>query len=461
MVRLFKGLLLAAAALVLFVAAVWLVSRAMGPSKAEREALALVDAPPPAGGKDGFAALWALGYDIPASEQGRVLADDIRSLAALPPLDLSAGGGASAWRSAREAWPRLGQARDADPAWCGLREAGCLERVRAAPDDYERLLGHHARLLEQVGVLSAYDRFSSPLPARMDAPFPEFQWLTRTLTRDASQFVQGETAVGLAGACAGVSQGRTLIAAGDSLIGSMIGAALVQGNATLLAEMLAELPRDHALPATCDAAFALPLGVEEAACRALLAEGRFATAGLRSQITPAIAADVADRDLPTWGARLLFDPERTAARSAPKFAWYCSAQARELIAQDRPLRDPAPPPSRWSLACASNPIGCILADIAAPAYVDYGLRLQDADARLRTTAALLWLRGREGAIDQEALAQVPAPMRSPARPLQLDLEAGTLGTALHAKPRTEEGGLDGAWSVPLPASRLQSAVTSP
>lgn len=460
MVRIFKGVLLAGAALVLLVLAVYLVSRAMGASQAEREALALVDAPAPADGRDGFAALWSLGYDVPASEQERVLADDVRSLAALPPPDLSAPGGIRAWRSAREEWPRLGQARDGDPAWCGLREAGCIERVRAAPGDYARLLEHHARLLEQAGTLAAYDRFSSPLPPRLDAPFPEFQGLTRAPTRDAWRFVQGDTDSALAGVCAGVSQGRTLIAAGDSLIGSMIGAALVQGNAALLADMLAELPRDHALPPECTAAFAQPLELEAGVCRALLSEGRWVSAGMRTAAVQAPGA-ASGKEVPSWASRMLFDPERTAARGAPKFAWYCSGQAQALIARDEPLLDPTPPPSRWSLACASNPIGCILADIALPAYRDYGMRLQDADARLRTTAALLWLRGRDGAIDEEALAQLPAWMRSPARPLQLDLEAGTLSTALHAKRQTDQGGLEGSWSAPLPASRLQSAAATP
>ena len=113
----------------------------------------------------------------------------------------------------------------------------------------------------------------------------------------------------------------------------------------------------------------------------------------------------------------------------------------------------------WSLACASNAVGCILVDVAATAYADYGLRLQDADARLRTMAALLWLRGRGGAIDEVALAQLPLSSQSPARPLRLDTAAGTLGTALYEPPRGDGG--DGTWSVPLPASRLQRGDVSP
>ena len=333
--------------------------------------------------------------------------------------------------------------------------------MRAAPQAYAGLLERDAALLDRAAALAEWDHFRSPFPARFDTPLPAYQPLTRLVTRDAWRFVSGDVEAALAGSCAGVLQGRRLIQSGDSLIGSMIGAALVNGNATLLADMLAELPGDQRLPVQCGAAFASPLPAAEGVCQAMLAEGRYSTGAMRSQVGAAVAADAAGRKLPQWGARLLFDPERTAARMAPKFAWYCGEQARELIAQDRPLRDPTPPPSRWSLACTSNPVGCILADIAAPAYADYALRLQDADARLRTISALLWLRERGGAIDAAALAQVPAWMQSPSRPLRLDADAGTLGTAVFERPRQDDSGHDGTWSVPLPGSRLQPSAEAP
>ena len=88
------------------------------------------------------------------------------------------------------------------------------------------------------------------------------------------------------------------------------------------------------------------------------------------------------------------------------------------------------------------------------------LRLQDADARLRTTAALLWLRKQPGTIDAAALAGLPGGMASPARPFQFDAAAATLGTPLYAKPRDGEPA-GGVWRIPLPASRLQPTAASP
>ena len=460
MIRLLKWLAGSAGVLLLLVAGVYLASRAMGPSKVEREALALVDTPPVHQGRDGFAALYTVTHDIPAARQGSVLAQDVRSLAASL-LPTASDAHVQAWRSALQDWPVLGESRKNDPAWCSLGKPGCLEKVRGTTQAYTDLLERNATLLDRVEALSGWDHFASPFPPRLDAPLPAYQPLTQLMTRDAWRFANGQVDVALAGTCARVAQGRRMIEAGDSLIGSMVGAALVQGHATLLAEMLAELPRDHALPAQCGAAFELPMSLDEGVCRTMLSEARFMAGGLRTQVAAQVAQDAMDTKVPTWASRLLFDPERTAARIAPKFAWYCGEQARALLVQDQPLLDPAPPPSRWSLQCASNPIGCILADIAAPAYSDYALRLQDSDARLRTTAALLWLREQPGAMDAATLAQLPSAMQSPARPLHLDALAGTLGTALHDQAGKRNQRHDGTWAVPLPASRLQPAEFQP
>ena len=90
---------------------------------------------------------------------------------------------------------------------------------------------------------------------------------------------------------------------------------------------------------------------------------------------------------------LLYDHEQTVARMAPPLAWYCNDPARTAVARDVPVETP-PMPSRAEprLSCVANLVGCALADIGSPAYVDYQLRLQDARIRLIATATLLWLR---------------------------------------------------------------------
>jgi len=453
-VRFLKWLLAAAAVVVLGVAGAYGVSRAMGPSELEREALALVDASPAPPARDGFAALYTAAHDVPEAAQASLLEEDVRRLAATP---LSADG-ASDWRSLLQERRSLVDARADDPAWCNLRDATCLATVRSARDAYAGLLERHARLLDRAEALQGYDGFPNPFPSRLDTPIPSYQVLFRLTTRTAWRFAQGQVDQALADACSDVAMGRRMIDAGDSLIGSMVAAALVQGNAQLLAQMLAELPRDRPLPGQCHQAFERSPALEQGVCRTMLSEGRFMAGGLRSQGGSAASAAGVAGEVPSWMAGALFDREKTAARVAPTFAWYCGDEVRQLLAQDKPLRAPPLPPSRRSLACLSNPVGCILADIAHPAYGDYGMRLQDTDARLRTMRTLLWLRDQAGPVDASTLGRVPAALRSEARPFRLDPQAGTLATPVYSAAGRDTGG---SWSVPLPASRFQAAASSP
>ena len=193
LVRLLKWLAGSLVALVLLAVAVYLVSRAMGPTPAEREALALVDAPlqlPP--GSDGFAALYSVRHDVPRADQARVLAEDVRRFSATAPLALQETSGTPAWHSVLEDWPVLAESRPDDPRWCPLREAGCIDRVRAARDAYAGLVERHAVSLDRAEALGGYDYFHNPFPARLDMPMPAYQPLTQLPTRHAWRFASGQ-----------------------------------------------------------------------------------------------------------------------------------------------------------------------------------------------------------------------------------------------------------------------------
>ena len=99
MVRVLKWLALAVAAAVLFVVVVWLASRATGPSAAESDALALIDAAPANQGRGGFAALYTVAHDVPEAEQAGVLAEDVRHFATAP---LVPDGSSPPWRRTRK-----------------------------------------------------------------------------------------------------------------------------------------------------------------------------------------------------------------------------------------------------------------------------------------------------------------------------------------------------------------------
>jgi hypothetical protein len=65
----------------LLVVATWAMSRFVGPTKAQEQALATMRRLPPAVGRNAFEALWLLPYDVPESQRGRIVAEDLRRLA--------------------------------------------------------------------------------------------------------------------------------------------------------------------------------------------------------------------------------------------------------------------------------------------------------------------------------------------------------------------------------------------
>ncbi|MGO1720065.1 MAG: hypothetical protein ACTHZI_07745 [Luteimonas sp.] len=98
-------------------------------------------------------------------------------------------------------------------------------------------------------------------------------------------------------------------------------------------------------------------------------------------------------------------------------------------------------------------MGCILMDVARPAYVDYGLRMQDARARIRLLRTLEWVRGRAAAGDGrtagELLAVLPEDLRGSVRAVDIDPATGGLRMELFFDRR------DTHWILPLPPALEQ------
>src|SRR3546814_3800713 len=83
--------------------------------------------------------------------------------------------------------------------------------------------------------------------------------------------------------------------------------------------------------------------------------------------------------------RLVHDPEKTRALIAGNFAPACSSATRAMLAADERPGWPQEPRPRLRMECIANMAGCILADIAAPAYAGYGLRAQDGRSEEHTS----------------------------------------------------------------------------
>ena len=427
-------------ALVVTLAAVWGASRLLGPTSEQRRAVDVFEQLPPPQGSNAFPALWLLQWDVPEAEQAAIVAEDAERFRALPPPGDPARGAAGFRSVAAERYEDLEAALAAEPASCEMREDGCLDRVRAERDAHAARLEQSAHLVDRVQAVFDHDHYRNLLPPALDTPFPRLQLMTLAQTRHALQFVDGDVDAALAGTCRRVDGWRRLAGNADSLIVTMYAAAGIQGDGRLLADMLAELPPDHALPSNCTAALAPLQAGDLTLCPAMRGEWELGTSALDALETEMGLAHRARQ----W---LLWDREATVALSARNLAWPCGEEAEQAMAEDRPMRAPLQD-GGWRFECVANVMGCVLMDIATPAYADYGLRLQDAGAQIRVLRTLGWLRGRSAAGDARSaralLADVPDGLRGPGRAVEVDPDGRHLRIELFDTRRADH------WRVPLP-----------
>lgn len=381
---------------VVIAVSLYTVSRLMPIPAEDAEALALIEAPRPMEGRNGFAALWSLRRDVPVAEAERLLAEDIIRFQASPPWTVDRGVPPSPYRSVLESYPLLDAEADSD-ILCRLGEGGCLRHVRERLDTLAPIMASHVALEERVAALDAYDYFRSPFPARPDTPLPAYQPLLSVQTSYAYAFARGDHEAGLRGVCRSGSIARKLVASGDNLIGGVIGTSLIDASLRLFVEMLAELPADHPLPEACEDAFRPDGAMAAGICPTMTGEGKYIDGGLRAQ-------NGAEQP---WHRRfmtgLFLDQRKTMAKGARRHAWFCGAQADVLIRADTPLGKHAPLSGGWTFSCVANAAGCMLENIAAPSLAGYAERFQDAEAKLRAVAA--WRALREHGADARPLAE--------------------------------------------------------
>ncbi|ROP77044.1 hypothetical protein EDF74_2705 [Stenotrophomonas rhizophila] len=373
----------------------WAASRFWPLPVEQREAMRLLQAPLPTRGENGFTALWTLRYDgLEGAGGDAVMAQDVERWRTGSP------GQRPVSSSAEGRFPATPLSA---PAGCGRRGIGCLAAVRADPDGVEAAHAGHDALHQRVAALAGYGHFTSPFK-RFDTdpmvPLPVFQPVLDPVSAHALAHVRGDSGTALAGACADILSGRRMTGQGDALITSMIGAAMVESNARLLADILVELPADTALPAICVAALAPMTADEQSLCTAM--RGEFGLAGAGVRLTTGNPA----------AQYLLLDVPRTQARMAPRYAWACAASAELVATRDAPT--PIPGPAQDRFACIANPLGCALSNITGPDMRQYAGRPQDAAAMLRLVAAQRWLR-QQPTPASVALQRLPEALRSPTR----------------------------------------------
>lgn len=430
----------------LVIATLYVLSRLTTPTAEQRQALALLESQVVAGESNAFADLWLLPYEIPEADKAAVLDEDIARFRAHldsrpgPPSD-----DAVAFRSVageRYAGPSTHVLNL--PPLCESSGSECLARVRESRQAYaERLSGEQA-LLRRHLALHRHDHHRSLFEHHHLAPLPALRGLSLPLTQAALDFVEGRTEPALTAICESTRAWRRITANSDLLILPMTGAAILQGNSSTFAQMLAELPRDHDLPAACHVAFQAPETSELSICKPMAGELRFVSSMI-ADLSDKFASDAASAVAGLPWSTLVFEPGRTRAMAAAHYAWPCTDEARRLLLADAPARPPMRDTRLWRLECLGNMAGCVMTDIARANYDDYQLRIQDIGAQLRTVATLLELRAtcRTGSV-AACLARQARATAETARPISVSDD----GRLLQVKMYSDRWGP--AWSVPLP-----------
>lgn len=422
------------------------LSRGMGATDEQEHALALMSDRDAPAGTNAFAALWLMPYDVPAAQRSAIVAADVQRFhASLAPVVPGEGDAKEA--SAMEAnadFVSAAQGRferhpdsNADlPQACAGKPVECLQQVRAHVADYRRWRQANRMLIERA-ALDGADYYRNPFKPRLDRPIPAYTvGLRARRTSQALDFVVGDRNAAFAGACHDINIWRRLGANAGDLITTMVAFGTVSRSSQLFAAMLARSPADQVLPPVCETAFAAPLPQELSMCAAMKGEFVLArTANL--QVRPALDSK-----------RLLFDGHATDARIAQDMMEACEEATRLAIFEDRPL-PPNVSHKQFDFSCIANAIGCILSNIAAPAYRDYLLRAQEAGVRMRLAATVYWLHTQTDGDRPVAqrLAARPAALRSPQHPI--DVVDG--GSALRIESLLGE---QRDWQLPLAPTTL-------
>ncbi|WP_426787679.1 hypothetical protein [Xanthomonas campestris] len=394
--------------------------------QAQQQALAQLRQPRPAppAGSNLFVALWASPYTIPNDEQQAVLARDLQRFQRTPV--------ASGFRSDLSRYPRAPAWPATAPPKCSWAASGCLAHVRAQSRSYAAALAPQAPLLARMASFSQHAYYRDPFPRRIDSPLPELQGLTLSMTQHALDFVQGRQAQAVAAVCSDAQVARVLLRSDESLIVTMIGGAMLRGNADLFASMLSELPVNVAVPAQCASAFA-PLRVEDSSlCGALRGESRIVDA-VYAQMLGEI-----DQRAQRWYDRAVlkfFDAERTRALTAPNYTWACSDAVRKQLVQDARVDGSAlaPPPAK-DVACVANAVGCVLADAQYSDGGNYQRQLQDTAAAMRLIGVVLWLREHPDARPlAQRLQELPDELVRPARAITIAAQGQAVQVPRYAR----------------------------
>jgi hypothetical protein len=396
---LFRALLALVLLVPLVVVGFFVGMRHTGPTPAQQAAIArMAQATPPVQGHDASDAIWLLDHDVPAERWQEVAAAKRRY------ADAIAHGQRTVADPLRD-YPRYPKPPDELP--CSKQAEGCLAFVEQHRAEVAALLDAQRAGVDATRALAAYDGFRMGVANALPLEIPQLNARRPLVLADiAHRFASGERLTAVEAVCRDLAGWRRIGGNSDHLVVSMLGVHNVRNDLTLLADMLAKMPKETELPEECGAALEASADYEFDLCPAIRFE---------HSLVPEVrkAAQAAKQmpagEPPAW----IIDWRNFEAMAAEAYAPYCEPKMVEVLRTDlRAPQLPAPTCTRWRKL--ADPYGCALAALAPPAFGKYLDRRADQAQMLALMRVVVWLR-----TAAESPAEVPTVLA--ARPKELGL----------------------------------------
>lgn len=418
---------LAIAPLVLILLALVVVQtlRASAVGDAEREALALLEVPPPpVQGRNGFAALYLADYDVPEGQLEAAMAEEVAVFQRWQQHG-APDSGEIPHRDGNDTSPP--QQKQTGSRWvekpklkfgdddCTSSDSRCLDKVSLAPDVARTLLEREADRLARVDMALAADHFRSPYPDAFAGPLPSYQLLRLSLTRAALDAVDGRVTEAALRSCRLLAASRRFSVTATDLLASSVFAATAEGAANLLLELQRAHP-GMVLPDECGPALVPVRNDDYWVCEGM--RGEFRGNRELARHMDASYAGWHPRDL--IARHYLVDGSLMAAWIAPVFAHFCTDSYREQLRAGIVAKMDYLPIKGTDPGCFAAYVSCVLARVTMGSFDFRQVSQLDRAARLRLALASIGLA--QGSLTREqALAQA----ESPGYPLAVDVATGT------------------------------------
>jgi hypothetical protein len=381
--RALKGVLWAVVGLVVAVVAAFAWGRLRPPTQEQAKALAVLEADSkPPQGRNAYPWLWFADFDVPADQLDAAYAKDHQRVLAWESNFKLGAGTTDPVPNPQADFPALAKISQVDrELLCKPREADCLGKVRAHRDDVNQVLTRYQPRLARDEALSGFDYAWTDMPMDPVMPMPSFGasmglWHTSI----AANFLDGHTSQAMDAACTQVATMRRLHAHSNTLVSTLIFAARLRGAVQLFVQLLAALPVDEALPASCAAAFVPVTDADIDLCPSIRSE--FAL----------VASPQLFGKQEHWYDNLSLNAKATQRMLAPRYGALCDASLPQRLLSDERFALATAPPGFDIFDLVSNSAGTILSHIPGPAFDPYLARQQDVAASLRMGALMLWLR---------------------------------------------------------------------